>query len=146
MLLTSPSFEANTKIPPKFTCDGGNINPELHVQNVPDDANSLALIMDDPDAPSGIFTHWLIWNINPKTEIIKQESIPPESTEGLNDAGRSGYLGPCPPDGKPHRYFFKLYALREPLDLAPETTKVELESAINKILIEKTELIGIYKR
>lgn len=148
MLLTSASFNPNEKIPAKFTCDGGNINPELHIQNVPPEAKSLALIMDDPDAVGGkTFTHWLIWNIDPKTEIIKQESVPPGSTEGLNDTGKIGYLGPCPPDKKPHRYFFKLYTLDMAgimFEAAP--TKEQLEKTIAGHIIEKTELIGIYLR
>lgn len=147
MLLTSPSFNHTEKIPAKFTCDGGNINPELHIQNVPSEAKGLALIMDDPDAVGGrTFTHWLVWNIDPKTEIIKQESVPPGATEGKNDAGKTGYLGPCPPDQKPHRYFFKLYALKEMIGLEESALKVQLEKAIEPLLIEKTELIGIYER
>lgn len=146
MLLTSPSFNHNEKIPSKFTCDGPGINPELHIQNVPEGTTSLALIVDDPDAPSGTFTHWLAWNINPKTEIIKQESAPPWCIEGQNDAGQIGYTGPCPPDKKPHRYFFKLYALKEKINLESGATKAELEKAIMPILIEKCELIGIYER
>ena len=147
MILTSSAFNHNEKIPSKFTCDGGNINPELHIQNVPPEAKSLALIVDDPDAVGGrTFTHWLVWNINPKTEIIKQESVPSGAIEGKNDAGKVGYLGPCPPDQKPHRYFFKLYALSQLLNLSPEASKSDLEAAIGNSLIEKTELIGIYER
>ncbi len=148
MLLTSPSFNHNEKIPPKFTCDGGNINPELHIQNVPPEAKSLALIVDDPDAVGDrTFTHWLIWNIDPKTEVIKQESVPPGSSEGQNGAGKVGYIGPCPPDGKPHRYFFKLYALDIVALMIEETPNNEmLEKMIGSHVIEKTEFIGIYER
>jgi Raf kinase inhibitor-like YbhB/YbcL family protein len=147
MLIVSPSFSSNEKIPAKFTCDGGNINPELQIQNVPSAAKSLALIMDDPDATRGItFTHWLVWNIDPKTTNIKQESKPANSIEGSNDAQKIGYTGPCPPTGKPHRYFLKLYALDKMLDLKSGSTKKELETAINSHVIEKTELIGIYER
>lgn len=146
MLLSSPSFEPNTKIPVKFTCDGGNINPELVIQNIPETAKSLVLIMDDPDAPNGNFTHWLAWNINPKTQFIKQESKPPGSIEGLNGRGNKGYTGPCPPDGKPHRYFFKLYALSDILNLPDNISKIILEKTLEPYLIEKTELIGIYER
>lgn len=146
MIITSPSFNHNEKIPSKFTCDGGNINPELQIQNVPEEAKSLALIMDDPDAPMGTFTHWLAWNIDPKTKFIKQESVPPESIEGLNGRKNKGYTGPCPPDSKPHRYFFKLYALKEMINLEEGALKVQLEKAIEPLLIEKTELIGIYER
>lgn len=147
MLILSPSFTGNGKIPAKFTCDGGNINPELQIQNIPAGTKSLALILDDPDATRGItFTHWLIWNIDPETINIKQESKSANSIEGLNDAQEIGYTGPCPPVGKPHRYFFKLYALDIVLDLKSGSTKAELETAINSHVIEKTELIGIYER
>lgn len=146
MLLTSPSFNHNEKIPSKFTCDGPDINPELHIQYVPQGTVSLALIIDDPDAPSGVFTHWLVWNIDPKTEIIKQESVPPWSNEGQNDTGKIGYVGPCPPDNKPHRYFFKLYALSGKINLEVGASKSVLEKTIQPILIEKCELIGTYER
>ncbi len=147
MLILSPSFVDKEKIPAKFTCDGGSINPELQIQNIPAGTKSLALILDDPDATRGItFTHWLIWNIDPKTNIIKQESRPSNSIEGLNDAQKIGYTGPCPPAGKPHRYFFKLYALDVTLNLKSGSTKAELETAITGRIIEKTELIGIYER
>ena len=147
MLLTCTQFNHNEKIPSKFTCDGWNINPELHIHHVPENAKSLVLIMDDPDAIGGrAFSHWLIWNIDPKTEIIKQESLPPNSIEGQNDSGSIGYVGPCPPDKKPHRYFFKLYALTEILNLESTTTKTDLEKALEPYLIEKADLIGIYER
>lgn len=147
MLILSPVFLNNGKIAAKFTCDGGNINPELQIQNIPAGTKSLALILDDPDATRGItFTHWLVWNIDPQIANIKQESKPANSIEGLNDAQKIGYTGPCPPTGKPHRYFFKLYALDMMLDLKSDSTKTELETAITGHVIEKTELIGIYER
>lgn len=145
MLLTSSSFERDQFIPAKFTCDGGDINPELHIQNVPDGAKSLALIMDDPDAPGRTFVHWLVWNIDPKTTIIKEESKPPGSTEGKTDFGRVGYGGPCPPSGA-HRYFFKLYALDVALDLSAGSDKRELEEAMSGRVLAETELVGIYQR
>src|SRR5438105_4998434 len=109
MMIASPLFQENTPIPVKFSCDGGNMNPELEIENVPNDAKSLALILEDPDAPRAKpFTHWIIWNINPATTVIKEESVPPASIEGMNDGEKLGYMGPCPPPGsKPHRYFFK---------------------------------------
>src|SRR5271157_1153410 len=100
MLLTSPSFEQGTAIPRKFTCDGGGINPELQIQNVPENTRSLTLILHDPDAPiPGGFTHWVVWNIDPKTVLIKEESVPPGAREGLNGARRESYAAPCPPPG-----------------------------------------------
>lgn len=148
MLLTSPSFNHQEFIPQKFTCDGGDINPELQIQNVPPEAKSLALIVDDPDATGrATFTHWLIWNIDPGTTLIKQESKPPGSIEGKNDFPQIGYGGPCPPRGaKPHRYFFKLYALSSVLNLKEGTRKAELEAEIQKYLLARAELVGLFSR
>lgn len=146
MLITSPSFQNNGNIPQKFTCDGGDINPELQIQNISAEAKSLALIVDDPDAPRGIFTHWTVWNINPQTAVIKEESVPGGAVEGNTDFGRADYGGPCPPPGKPHHYHFKLYALDAILNLPAGASKSELESEIEKHLLDKTELIGIYQR
>lgn len=146
MLITSPSFNHNEKIPDKFTCEGGNINPQLIIGNVPTNAKSLALIMDDPDAPGGTFTHWTAWNINPNTTAIKEESVPPKSVEGETDFGRVGYGGPCPPSGKPHRYFFKLYALDSMLNLPEGSKRASLEKEIATHTIASAELVGIYER
>jgi Raf kinase inhibitor-like YbhB/YbcL family protein len=148
MLLTSPSFENNAEIPRKFSCDGGDINPELQIQNVPDGTKSLALVMHDPDAPlPGGFTHWVMWNIDPAVPYIKDESVPPGAVEGMNGAGKVGYLGPCPPPGHGvHHYQFRLYALDSLLEL-PATAKVtDLEAEIEKHLIETAELVGLYER
>lgn len=148
MLLTSPSFEHNASIPRKFSCEGGDINPELQIQNVPAEAKSLALIMHDPDAPvPDGFTHWVAWNIKPTATMIKEESVPSGAVEGLNGAGKVGYMGPCPPPGHGiHHYQFRLYALDAPLQL-PETTKAaELEVEIKKHLLETAELVGLYSR
>jgi len=146
MILTSPSFEDDAFIPKKFTCDGGNINPELHIQNAPDGAKSLALIMHDPDAPMpGGFTHWVVWNILPGATIIKQESIPPGGVEGLNSAKKEGYVGPCPPSGT-HHYEFMLYALDAMLNIAGTSGKAELEVAMQKHIIAETKLTGLFKR
>lgn len=146
MLLISPSFEDNAPIPKKFTCDGANINPELQIENVPENAKSLALIMHDPDAPMpGGFTHWVAWGIPPKTGLIKQESVPAGSMEGLNGAKKRGYTGPCPPSGT-HHYEFHLYALDAKLDLPAATGKKELETAMEGHIVMQTELVGLYKR
>jgi len=146
MLLTSPLFEDGAKIPKKFTCEGGDMNPELHIQNVPATAVSLALILHDPDAPmEGGFTHWVVWNISPKTTIIKEESVPPGSVEGRNGAGQNSYMGPCPPSGS-HHYHFQLYALDALLDIPASSDKTALEAALEDHLVEKTELVGLYKK
>ena|SRR5258708_7875819 len=145
MLLTSPSFKDGEMIPKKFSCEGGNINPQLDISNVPDEAVSLALIMHDPDAPmTGGFTHWVVWNINPKTTSIKEESVPPAAEEGMNSRN-AGYTGPCPPSGT-HHYHFMLYALDMKFDLPTSTTKIDLENYIQGHVIEQAELVGLYKK
>ncbi|HVO28970.1 MAG TPA: YbhB/YbcL family Raf kinase inhibitor-like protein [Candidatus Paceibacterota bacterium] len=148
MILTSPSFQNDGNIPKKFTCDGGGINPELQIQNVPPGAKSLALIVHDPDAPvPGGFTHWVVWNIDPAIPFIKEESVPPGSSEGVNGAGEAGYAGPCPPPGHgAHHYRFRLYALDSPLELPAATRATELEAEIGKHLLESAELVGLYGR
>ncbi|HUC01872.1 MAG TPA: YbhB/YbcL family Raf kinase inhibitor-like protein [Candidatus Paceibacterota bacterium] len=147
MIITSSAFEDGATIPEKFTCAGGDINPELLIQNVPEEAKSLALIVYDPDAPMvGGFTHWTVWNIDPGTAIIKEESTPPGSMEGQNSGGKIGYMGPCPPAGAPHHYHFCLYALDAPLDLLVGAPAGELQEAIDAHRIAKAELVGLYGR
>lgn len=147
MIITSSLFDDGGMIPRKFTCDGGDMNPELLIQNVPAEAQSLALILHDPDAPTpGGFTHWTVWNIDPQTSIIKEESISPGSVEGTNDAGRVGYFGPCPPSGAPHRYHFQLYALDAVLDLAEAAPVAALRKEIEKHVVAQAELVGVYRR
>src|SRR4051812_19691156 len=146
MLLTSPSFEDGGTIPKKFTCDGGNINPELIIQNVPEEARSLALVMHDPDAPMpGGFTHWVVWNIPPQTVVIKEESVPPGSRDGANSRGM-GYTGPCPPPGPAHHYEFRLYALDITLDIQESSGKAALESFMEGHILDQTLLTGLYAR
>jgi len=146
MIITSPVFENGGSIPKKYTCDGGGINPELQIQNVPDGAKSLALIMHDSDAPRpGGFTHWVVWNINPKTTVIKTESVPSGSVEGINSAGGTNYVAPCPHKGA-HRYIFYLYALDAMLDFPAGTPAEPVKKAIEEHLLGKTELMGTYER
>lgn len=130
-------------MPAKFTCQGNGINPQLEINGVPAEAKSLALIMDDPDAPIGTFTHWLIWNINPKILMIKEDSAP--GVQGANGANKNSYIGPCPPSGT-HRYFFKLSALDSMLNLKEGASKSELESEIAKHELGRTGLMGTYKK
>lgn len=146
MTITSPAFQNNGYIPKKFTCEGENVNPELRIQTVPENTKSLALIMEDPDAPGGTFVHWTVWNINPKTTEIKENEVPAGSIEGRTSADKPGYIGPCPPPGKPHRYFFKLYALDDSLPLSAGASKKDLETEIQKHLLTKAELVGLYGR
>jgi Raf kinase inhibitor-like YbhB/YbcL family protein len=148
MFITSPSFQNGAQVPKKFTCDGGDINPELQIQNVPEGAVSLALVMHDPDAPrSGGFTHWLVWNIDPKTTLIKEESVPPGAVEGANGSHSTQYVGPCPPLGHGvHHYYFKLYALDSMLDLLPGAELLNMEAAIAGHILAEAELVGTYER
>ena len=143
MILTSSVFQNNSSIPQKYTCDGDNINPLLEIQGVPQEAKSLVLIIDDPDASLDTWVHWLVWNIDPKTTQIQENSIPANAKEGKTSFGKSGYGGPCPPSGT-HHYFFKLYALDIILDFPSETDKMALEKVIEGYVLEKAELVGLY--
>lgn len=146
MRITSEEFNNCEYMPPDFTCDGENINPPFEIHDVPDHTRSLALIMDDPDAPGGSFVHWLVWNIPPETkEIDGGNSIPLDAVCGTTSFGRIGYGGPCPPSGE-HRYFFKLYALDIILDLPETANKNNLEKAMQDHILDKAELVGIYER
>ncbi|MCX6743759.1 MAG: YbhB/YbcL family Raf kinase inhibitor-like protein [Candidatus Parcubacteria bacterium] len=145
MKLTSPVFTNNSNLPAKYTCDGQGINPSLTIVDIPDKAQSLALISDDPDAPSGTFVHWLVWNIDPKTTEIAENSVPTGSNLGKTSANRTGYVAPCPPSGI-HRYFFKIFALDIKLDLTPNAGKDNLEKAMQGHILDSVEIIGLYKR
>ena len=142
LIVTSPAFENNGFIPSKYTCDGDNINPVLLIEGAPEATQSLALIVDDPDAPMGTWDHWIVWNISP-TEKIEENSVP--GTEGLNSFRRHSYGGPCPPFGT-HRYFFKVYALDTRLAIEPNSKKKDVEKAIEGHILAKGEIVGLYKR
>jgi len=149
MKLTSSAFENDAAIPKKYTCDGENINPPLAIADVPAEAKSLVLIMDDPDVPTtiredGMWDHWIVFNIPPETTEIP-EGREPEGVQGLGTSGDAHYFGPCPPD-REHRYFFKLYALDTRLDLPEKTDKVTVEKEMTGHVIDKTHLIGRYER
>lgn len=145
MKIFSQDFQNNEMLPARFTCDGESINPRLSFEDVPESAQSLVLIVDDPDAPAGTWTHWMVWNIEPKTREIPQASVPEGAIQGINSGGGQAYEGPCPPGGT-HHYFFKLFALDSMLDLEANATIEELESEMQGHIIDKAELIGIYKR
>ena len=142
MKLTTPEFKNNGLMPKKFTCEGDDINPALIIEGAPSNTKSLALIMDDPDAPVGTWVHWVVFNI-PVTGAIEENGIP--GTQGSNNSGRPAYHGPCPPSGT-HRYFFKIYALDKELDLPAGTSKGQLEKAMQGHILDKAELVGLYKR
>ncbi len=143
--ISSSAFEDNGSIPVKYTCDGADVNPPLRIEGVPAGARSLALIVDDPDAPRGIWVHWVVWNIDPKTEEIKGNTVPRGSIQGVNDFVKRDYGGPCPPSGT-HRYFFKLYALDALLNLSGDAGKAGLEKAMNGHVLAQAQIIGLYKR
>ncbi len=145
MKLTSPAFKNKEKIPARYTCDGQNINPPLEISGVPENTRGLVLINDDPDAPVGDWVHWLVWNLDPATKDIAENSVPAGAIEGTTSFGRPGYGGPCPPSGT-HRYFFKLYALDINLNLNQNTNKKQLEIAMKGHIIDQTGLIGLYGR
>ena len=141
LLITSPVFENKGLIPTKYTCDGDDINPPLQIEGIPENAESLVLIVDDPDAPMGTWDHWIVWNI-PPTEKIEENSVP--GVEGLNDFRRRSYGGPCPPSGT-HRYFFKVCALDTELNLKPNSRKKDVERAMRGRVLAQGEILGLYR-
>jgi Raf kinase inhibitor-like YbhB/YbcL family protein len=142
--ITSSAFQQGENIPAKFTCDGDNHSPSLQFHEIPSAARSLVLIVDDPDAPGGLFTHWLIWNIDPKTTAMAEGSAP-HGVQGANDFGKVGYGGPCPPSGT-HRYFFKIFALDRELDLSAGAKRSQLDAQMKGHVIAQGELMGRYSR
>ncbi len=151
MKLSSPAFQHEGKIPSKYTCDGENVNPALVFSDVPANAKSLVLIMDDPDIPDfakqrigkDVFDHWVIFNIKPDVTKISEGEAP--GTQGNNSRGEAKYTGPCPPD-REHRYFFKLFALDTMLSLPEGSTKEQVLEAIKGHVLAETELMGKYQR
>jgi hypothetical protein len=149
--LNTTAFANGGEIPRKYTCDSTDLSPALNWNDVPAGTHSLALIADDPDAPVGTWTHWIIWNIPADAAALpegvpKVEVLDDGARQGKNDFKRIGYGGPCPPPGKPHRYFFKLFALDAKLDLTAGATRSELETAMKRHVLSQTELMGKYKR
>lgn len=144
MNIETVAFESGKPIPEKFTCQGEDVSPELVLRDVPSNAKSLALIMDDPDAPSGTFDHWIAWNIPTDTKKLKEGVA--LAQQGKNSFGNLGYNGPCPPSGKPHRYFFKLYALDTQLTLPSGASKKQLEKAMEGHIVGQAEMVGTYQR
>lgn len=152
MQLTSSAFQHNESIPATYTCDGIGVNPPLTISDVPEGAQSLVLIVDDPDIPQtvkdalhiDVYDHWILFNLPPTITEISEGSTP-QAAQGVNSNGQNNYIGCCPPDAE-HRYFFKLYALNTTLDLPEGSTKREVEQAMEGNILEKTELIGHYNR
>jgi len=149
--LSSKSFAAGENIPKQFTCDGEDRSPELHWNEPPVGTKTFALIADDPDAPVGTWVHWVLFNLLPDTRSLpealpKKDALAGGAAQGQNDFGKTGYGGPCPPPGKPHRYFFKLYALDSTVTLKSGTTKSDLERAMKGHILAQAELMGRYGR
>ena len=142
--VTSSAFQEGGNIQSKFTCDVSDTSPPLQISGVPSEAKGLVLIVDDPDAPSGLFTHWTAWNISPQTSTVAEGSMP-KGVHGTNDFGKSGYGGPCPPSGA-HRYYFKIFALDRELDLPAGARRGQLDAAMKGHVIAQGELMGRYSR
>ncbi len=151
MQLTSTAFSEGAPIPARHACDADNVSPLLKWSGVPAEAKSLVLIADDPDAPVGTWVHWVLYDLPASPgelaeDVPKSQYLPSGAKQGINDFKRLGYGGPCPPAGKPHRYFFKLYALDKQLDLKPGATKKAVEGAMEKHVLAQAQLMGTYKR
>lgn len=149
--LDSPAFKPGQTIPARFTCVGEDRSPGLAWSGSPEETRSFAMICDDPDAPVGLWVHWVLYNIPAGVSELpegmgKEASIPAGALEGQNSWGKGGYNGPCPPPGKPHRYFFKLYALDAPLSLLAGATKAQVEAAMKGHVLAQVELMGTFGR
>lgn len=150
--LTSPAFEQNGTIPKAYSCEGADVSPALRWTAPPAGAKSFALIADDPDAPGGTWVHWVIFNM-PADQRELPEGVPPSreslsdgTRQGMNDFRRTGYGGPCPPPGKPHRYYFKLYALDSKLDVKPRATRAQVMQACKGHVLAEAKLVGNFGR
>ena len=151
LTISSSSFSNGDPIAKKFTCDGADVSPQLSWTNAPDGTKSFALLSDDPDAPVGNWNHWTLWNLPANSSglpenVSKDARLPDGSQQGLNDFRKTGYNGPCPPPGKPHRYYFKLFALDMKLGLKPGAGKKELEAATKGHILAQAEWMGRYGR
>lgn len=149
--LTSPDFGSGATIPKKFTCDGEDLSPALQWKAPAAATQSFALIADDPDAPVGTWVHWVLFDLPPTLRSLpqnfpKDQQASDGSRQGMNDFDKIGYAGPCPPPGKPHRYFFKLYALDTRLNLKPGATKKDVERAMQGHILARGEYLGRYSR
>ncbi len=141
--LVSAAFRESASIPEQYSCKGQNVSPPLNILNVPEKARSLALIMHDPDAPSGDYVHWIMWAIPATTETMAANSVPVGAIQGLNSADQNKYMGPCPPSGT-HRYVFEIYALDTTLGLPAETTRDQLKDSMKGHIIEQHTLTGTF--
>src|SRR5947207_15373339 len=145
MKISSQAFQEGGSIPERFSKNRQNVNPELRIEGAPAEAKSLVLIVDDPDAPVGLFTHWLVWNIDPKTAEIGENSVPKGALQGTNDFPGTGYDGPQPPSGT-HRYYFKIFAVDRTLDLKSGAKRRDVDAAMRGHVIAQGELMGRYSK
>ena len=143
--ITSSAFARQGNIPEKYTCKGDNVNPPIHVENIPINAKSVVLIMDDPDAPGETWDHWIMWDIPATTKDIQENSVPRGAIQGTNSWGNTKYQGPCPPSGT-HRYVFKVYALDTTVELRTNSKKNAVEQAMRGHIIARGELIGMFSK
>lgn len=149
--ISSSAFHEGDKIPRKYTCEGEDVSPELTWNKPPEDTISLALLVEDPDAPGGVFTHWILFNLPTGIMILPQgmatqNQLPDGSLQGKNDFGKVGYNGPSPPPGRPHKYQFTLYALDRPLNLKPSVGKKQIVDAMRGHILAQGQIMGIYQR
>jgi Raf kinase inhibitor-like YbhB/YbcL family protein len=145
--VTSPAFETGAPIPAEYTCDGEDVSPELGVVGIPDEAQSLAVIVNDPDAPTGVWNHWVEFNIPIRANSMTiARATDPIGVQGANSWNLGGYMGPCPPPGETHNYLFTIYALDSTLDLPEGVPATQVEAAIEGHIIDSVELTGTYGR
>ena len=147
MNILSHDFSDGERIPQRLSCEGEDVSPSLRWEYPPDGTAHLALTCEDPDAPSGTFVHWLMWNVNPSTRAIRNGEVPAEARQGRNDFGRIGYGGPCPPPGHGvHHYHFTIYALSELIDLEEGATIDDLRAAMQGAILDQATLMGTFER
>jgi Raf kinase inhibitor-like YbhB/YbcL family protein len=146
IVVSSPAFSDGDEIPQRFTCDGADVSPPLEFAGIPENTAELALLVEDPDAPAGTFTHWVMWGVDPGQARLGEGEVPAGAVEGTNGFGRLGYGGPCPPPGPPHRYVFTVFALSEPLDLPAGSSAADLKRAMTGKVVDSGQLTGWYQR
>jgi len=143
MTIASQDFSPGEPIPSRCSYSGGNHSPNLQIQQIPEQTHSLLLIVDDPDSPAGLWTHWMLWNLSPSTHLIPENSVPPSSSQGKNSFGNCRYDGPAPPSGT-HRYYFRIYALDTLLKLPSGASRKHLDEAMKSHVVGMAELYGTY--
>ncbi|GAA0726608.1 YbhB/YbcL family Raf kinase inhibitor-like protein [Dactylosporangium roseum] len=146
LTVSSPVFAEAAEIPRRFTCEGADVSPPLGITGLPAGTAEVALLVEDPDAPGGTFTHWVMWGIGPDRAGIGEGEVPPGAAQGRNDFGQEAYGGPCPPRGRSHRYTFEVLALAEPLGLAPGASAGDLRRAAAGKVLDSGRLTGRYRR